>query len=253
MSRIVSLALLLTLIGALILLPDFAHAQECPEWDDAGPNIPSAVRTLEGDLIYHDGIRRWFELRLDRPQCEQSSIQLVSLNDDWKPIEILRGCRVKTKGHINFSGTGYYSLGMYQVVTQIEEIAACARQSPIPGFSNAIPDASIQEYRVDMQVHYGDGDHPIIFRITSKEKELHPWQAYADYHMTGSFILYGRCGKGFVIDTVFGTPEANPSHLDDPRTIHDRAAFDPESAAASGKLDLQLGYTCVRSSGEDDD
>jgi len=45
---------------------------------------------------------------------------------------------------------------------------------------------------------------------------------------------------------VFGTPQANPSHFDEPRTSSDMAMFDPESAAAAGKKDLHLGYTCVR-------
>jgi hypothetical protein len=35
-------------------------------------------------------------------------------------------------------------------------------------------------------------------------------------------------------------------HFDEPRTPEDMAAFDPESAAAAGKTDLHLGYTCIR-------
>jgi hypothetical protein len=49
-----------------------------------------------------------------------------------------------------------------------------------------------------------------------------------------------------VVDEVFGTPEANPQHFDEPRTPTDMAAFDPESAAAAGKKNLRLGYTCIR-------
>jgi len=56
----------------------------------------------------------------------------------------------------------------------------------------------------------------------------------------------GIAATAFVVDRVFGTPEAHPGHFDDPRSSGDMAAFDPESAAAAGKKDLLLGYTCVR-------
>ena len=60
------------------------------------------------------------------------------------------------------------------------------------------------------------------------------------------FVLYGYCGKDFVVDEVFGTPEANPSHFTEGGSPDDAAAFNPESAAAAGKKELNLGYTCVR-------
>ena len=90
-----------------------------------------------------------------------------------------------------------------------------------------------------MHVNYEPGDHPIIFRVSSAGKELQPWQAYASYSLTGGYVLYGYCADGFVVDKVFGTPQAKP-------TLIDTALFDPESAAVSGKTDLHLGYTCVR-------
>jgi hypothetical protein len=197
-------------------------------------------------VIYHDGIRQWFELKLDKAQCGQSSIQLVSADDKWTALEVLRGCRVKSIGPLEFSGTGYYSLETYQHVKQIQANGAGARQPPLPDYSKETPDQSIQEYRVDMHIEYGREDLPLNFRVTSLGKQLRPWQAYASYHLTGSSVLYGSCGAGFVVDRVFGTPQANPAHFDEPRTRDDMAAFDPESAAASGKVVLDLSYTCVR-------
>jgi hypothetical protein len=97
-----------------------------------------------------------------------------------------------------------------------------------------------------MYVNYRPGDHPIQFRVSSGDRELQPWQAYADYTLTGGFVLYGHCGKGFVIDNVFGTPAARSGHFGDPRTSDDMAAFDPESAAQAGRWNLHLGYTCLR-------
>lgn len=147
---------------------------------------------------------------------------------------------------IDFSPSGYYSLDMFQQVDKIESRGACSKQLPFPDYPEAKPDKIIQEYRVEMHVDYGPGDHPIAFSVSSAGKELRPWQAYANYWLTGGFVLYGLCAKGFVVDKVFGTPQADPSHFDEPRTPDDKAMFDPEGAVAAGIKDLHLGYTCVR-------
>jgi hypothetical protein len=221
-----------------------AFAQECPRSDPAGPGTPSRVRTLEGRLVFHDDIRGYFELKLDRPQCGEGSVQLTA--DKYASLEVFRGCRVSSTGIIDFSPTGYYSLEEFQFVTRIEPAGACSRQAPFPDYSRAKPAPSVRAYRVDMHVDYRPGDHPVEFRITSAGRELRPWQAYASYDLTGGMVLYGHCADGFVIDDVFGTAQARPSHFDEPGTPADMAAFDPENAADAGKRDLRLGYTCVR-------
>lgn len=223
-----------------------ASAQECPRPSSNGPSTPSKARGLEGVLVFHNGIRQWFELKLDQPQCGKKSVQLVRVEGDWTPLETLRSCRVRSKGTIDYSPTGYYSLDMYQDVEQIEPVGDCVRRPPFPSFSSARPDPAIRQYRVEMSLDYRPGDHPIVFQIESGGKELEPWQAYASYDLTGGFVLYGSCGKGFVVDKVFGTPQADPSHFDEPDSPDDMAAFDPESAAASGQKELHLGYTCIR-------
>jgi hypothetical protein len=174
--------LALTLVNCLAA---HVRAQECPQTNPAGPAVASEVRTLVGRLIFHDGIRKWFELKLDQPQCGQTSIQLVRIERNWTPLEVLRGCRVRSKGTLDFSPTGYYSLDTYQSVDQIEPVGACARQSPFPDYSKAKPDKSIRGYRVDMHVNYRPGDHPFIIRASSADKPLRPWQAYASYSLTG--------------------------------------------------------------------
>lgn len=224
-----------------------AAGKQCPQRSTTGPSTASEPRTLEGRLVYHNGIRQWFELKLDQPQCGQASIQLVRGERTWTPLQVLRGCRVRSRGSIDFSPTGYYSLDTYQTVDNIEPVGTCPRQPPLPDYSRLKPDKGIQAYRVEMEIDYEPGDHRIIFRVSSAGKDLRPWQAYASYQLTGGFVLYGLCGEDFVVDTVFGTPQGKPSHLDEPRTSGDAAMFDPESAAASGHRDLRLGYTCVRS------
>lgn len=220
-----------------------ASGQECPRTNRQGPTVASQVQTLEGSLVFHDGMRKWFELRLDQPRCGQTSIELVVTRREQ--LEVLRGCRVRSEGAINFSPTGYYSLATYQGVARIEPVGPCTRQSPFPDYSKAKPDKAIREYRVDMHIKGGPGDHPIVFRVTSAGRHLQPWQAYASYLLTGGFVLYAHCGEGFVVNHVFGTPEARPSHLSQPRDSDDMAMFDPESATSFGK-DLHLAYTCVR-------
>ncbi|MDR3508714.1 MAG: hypothetical protein P4L64_12520 [Caulobacteraceae bacterium] len=223
-----------------------AFGQECPRFNATGPTIVSQVRTLEGRLIYHDGLRQWFELKLDRPQCGQSSIQLMQIKLKSKDLEFLRGCRVRSSGAIDLSPTGYYSLDTFQDVERVTSVGRCLRKAPLPQYPDEKPDALIRAYTVSMRVNYRAGDHPIIINVRSGGRALRPWRAYASYMLTGGFVLYGSCGEGFVIDKVFGTPQAHPGHFDDPRTSGDMATFDPESAAASGRWDLRLGYTCVR-------
>jgi hypothetical protein len=217
-----------------------ALSQDCPEESSTGPSVASEPRTLEGWIFYHDGIRQWFELKLLQAQCGEGSVELVQLNDHKTPLEVFRDCRVKSTGTIDFAHTGYYSLDVFQSVNKIEPVGACIKQSPFPDYSKLKPDKLISQYQVNMEVDYHPGDHPIVFRISSGGKELQPWQAYASYSLTGGFVLYGLCADGFSVGKVFGTPEAKPSVID---VV---AMFDPESAAAAGKWDLQLGYSCVR-------
>jgi hypothetical protein len=223
-----------------------AWGQQCPQSNPSGPSVPSEVRTLEGKLIFHDSIRQWFELKFDLPQCGQPSTELVLSRQDWHPLEVLRGCRVKSTGLLDFSPTGYYSLDTAQNVEKVEPVGKCELKPPFPDFSKAMPDKAVTRYRVDMYIDYEPGDHPLVFRVASGNKELRPWQAYASYILTGGFVLYGKCGEGFVVDRAFGTPQAQPSHFANARAPSDMAMFDPESAAAAGIKKLHLGYTCVR-------
>ena len=50
------------------------------------------------------------------------------------------------------------------------------------------------------------------------------------------------------LSSMFGTAEANPSHFTEPRSSDDAAMFDPEGAADSGKKQMHLRYTCIRTS-----
>lgn len=195
------------------------------------------VRTLQGRLIFHDGIEEWFELKLDKPQCGEGSIELFEQNSN--PLAILRGCRVKSQGALIISARG----NIRQIVQQIDAVGRCMRNAPFPDFSNIKPDRAISEYRVEMHVN---GSNPIRFRVSQAGKALRPWLAYASYLLTGGFLLYGSCGDGFVVDKVFGTPEAQPAHSEEARGPSDQAMFDLDRAAGLGRKHPNLGFTCVR-------
>jgi hypothetical protein len=92
-------------------------------------------------------------------------------------------------GPLGFAATGYYSLDVNQDVKEIEPVGECVQQAPFPDYSKAKPDPAIRTYRVDMEAIYDPLNRPIHFRVTSAGKELHPWQAYASYILTGGFIL----------------------------------------------------------------
>lgn len=235
---------LLVLVG-LVFAAATAAAQSCPKDDPDGPR-DSAPQMLEGRLLYHNGIRQWFELKLDAPVCGQSSIQLTSMQDKYVSLQILRGCRVRAFGPLGIPITGYYSREIYQDVRTVNAVGHCDLQQRFPSSDQLTPADSVTRYTVQMHVHYGEEDAPVQFHITSGNRELTPWQAYASYMLTGGFVLYGQCAKGFAVSRVWGTPEASPSHLSEPGDPSDSATYDPETAAAKGKHDLLLYYSCER-------
>jgi hypothetical protein len=226
------------------------RAQQCPVETKTGPSYPSESRTLEGQLIYHNGLRQWFELRLDKPECSQSSIQLIAAagfaQGYSSDFEILRGCRVTANGTLDEAMTGYYSLDLFQSVSEIKPIEPCAKKPPLRHYENVKPDFSIRNYRVEIRLKVSPGDHPIAFKITSNGKKLKPWQAYASYLFTGNDVLYGECADGYLVDTVFGNLAANPGHSGAPGEESDQATFFPLSEATEKIKTLHLGYTCER-------
>jgi hypothetical protein len=236
-------------VAALVVVlstSSLASAQQCPRTPPNGAFLASQSRGLEGRVIYHDGIRQWFELRLDRPQCKQTSIQLVETSDGPGYLAAVRGCHVMSYGQIDTSGTGYFSLDLYQVVSSIKADRSCIRKPAFADHSHDLPNPHVRSYTVEMHVNYTRGDHPILFDVRSGKTRLSPWQAYASYDLTGGYVLYGHCGQGFVINRVFGTPAAHPNHFDDAKSPDDTAAYDPEAAAQAGVKNLNLGYSCIR-------
>lgn len=218
-----------------------ATAQSCPSANPNGPSKDSAPQTLSGKLVYHDGLRQWLGLQLDAPTCGQKEIQLIPAEIDephWRLLDVLRGCRVTVQGPLGLSPTGYYSTDLYQTADKIEPGPGCVRQPAFPDYSKSKPDPSIRSYRVAVRIDYL-GDHiPITAR--NGNRILTPWQAYANYQLTGGFGLYAFCADGFDVIHFTGTPEAKPWLIDT------YLAMDPETAAQKHVTHLRLDYTCRR-------
>ncbi len=230
-----------------------ARGQQCPKENPNGPSQPSESRTLEGQLISHDGLRKWIELKLDRPVCGQESVELFPGRSAFysgspSALETFRGCRVRTEGFLGGPASGYYTLDINQSVGEIEPAGECTRKPPFPDYSKSKPDKSVRRFRVEMTIDYKQADRPIYFRVTSEGKELQPWQAYARYFLTGGYVLYGYCAKGFIVDQVFGDPAAGPQHFEARGDPDDSAMFGPPEGPSgeSYKMKLHLGYTCAR-------
>ncbi len=254
MSTMKSKARMIAVLVVLFACSDLTtHSQQRPNEDSKDTcELPESA-TLEGQLIYHDGMRKWFELKLDKPLCGQPSVELFpgrSLFYSGRPsaLETFRGCRIRTDGSLGGAASGYYTLDVNQMVGEIESTGKCTRQPPLPDYSKVKPDKSVRKFRVEMTVDYEQEDRPIYFRVTSEGKELHPWQAYASYFLTGGYVLYCQCAKGFMVDQVFGDPVAGPQHLEARGDPFDPAMFGPPEGPAgeSYKKKLHLGYTCMR-------
>ena len=113
---------MIRLLLSLIVLTTSVAAQNCPKETD-GPKSPSTFAKLHGQLIFHDNLRQWFELKLDKPHCGQASIEMIRIDKSWSPIQTARGCSVTTSGEVALAFTGYYSLDLYQVVDTIRPAA----------------------------------------------------------------------------------------------------------------------------------
>jgi len=249
MKSLDGLVVVASLLFVCAALP--ARGQLCPKENPNGPGQPSESRTLEGRLIYHDGLRKWFELKLDRPECGQPSVELFPGRNSFSPgspdgLETFRGCRVRAEGPLGGAASGYYTLDINLSVGEIEPVGKCTRQPPLPEFSKVKPHWSIQRYRVGMTIDYEQADRPIFFRVTSGGKVLRPWQAYASYELTGGYVLYGHCAKSFAVDRVFGDSELTPQHFEERGDPDDAAMFNPDDRDGVAKKKLHLGYTCVR-------
>jgi hypothetical protein len=236
------IALILAFLSAVRI-----SAQECPKENPNGPLIESGLRVIKGVVIFHNGIRRWVELKSVTEVCGTHSVQLFTGRGGafevdegaYLDLERYRGCRLEVQGHLGLPGTGYYSAPIYMNVEKKTVEGPCSLKPKVPTYWNAKPQRGIRRYRVAMSIHYR-GDGGVTARVTSAGRELRPWQAYASYMLTGGYVFYGYCAKGYRMTRMQGPPVAKPDQIDE------AAALDPETAAEHGVWNLYLHYTCSR-------
>lgn len=235
------------LIAVVLCFGGRAIAQQCPKADPSGPLLPSLSQTLEGQLVFHNNLRGWFELRTESAVCGSNAVEVFpdpAKESQWaamrRRIEQHRGCRVRTTGILGIPGTGYYSSDLYQVITAIEPVGPCILKAALPNFSKSRPKPGLNRYTVTLTFDYGT-DTPLVGYVTSDGKRLGPWQAYAKYELTGGFVLYTYCAKGFGITTFSGASAAKPALYDG------YLALDPETAVAARHVThLSITYSCVK-------
>lgn len=203
-----------------------ANAESCPREGPKGPNVESAVRTVRGEVVFHQGLRRWVELKPAQEVCGNTSVQLLEGGggafeaDEGNSLamERLRGCRVTVTGKVGIPATGYYSAPLYLGVLRVDPDKDCVRKPAIPTYWHAKPARGVRRYHVAMLVDYkGPGD--VRAMIRSGNRTLVPWQAYANYWLTGEFAFYAHCAEGFALSGMRGTPEAKPWVIDNEISI----------------------------------
>jgi len=222
-------------------------AQECPPENSEGPLLESGLRAIKGEVIFHNGIRRWVELKPSSKVCGTQSIQLFTGGGgafavgggNSLDLERYRGCRVEVQGRLGTAGTGYYSAPIYMNVEKKKVVGSCSLKPQIPTYWNAKPQRGIRRYRVAMSIRPG-GDGAVIARVTAMGRELRPWQAYARYMLNGDLVFSGSCADGYAMTHMRATPVASLGQMDD------SAALDFERAAEHNVWNLYLDFTCSR-------
>ncbi len=116
------------------------RGQECPKEDPSGPLVESGLRVIKGVVIFHNGIRRWVELRSASKVCGAQSVQLFVGGggafevDEGNSLDLerYRGCSLEVQGHLGVSGTGYYSAPIYMNVEKKKIESPCSLKPKVP-------------------------------------------------------------------------------------------------------------------------
>ena len=213
----------LALILASVFLLGFSHAadaQQCPREDAMVFSVPSVSRVLKGRVIFHDGIRPWFGLKLDAPVCGKKEMQLILNSEDEtvkaerrQLLETIRGCEATVRGKLDISATAYYSTDIFQTVEEVKPDSTCVLQHAFPDTSYAQMDTNVRSYVVTMIFDYGK-NLPVSAVVRSGSRELHPWQVYADYFLNGEEDATASCADGFRMKLLSSSRNANAQTFD---------------------------------------
>ena len=192
-------------IGFLTILwmATAAHAQKCP---DATTGMADGASALHGTVVYHDELRQWLSLKLDRAACGEKEVELVfSDSAKWKHAKSLRGCKATAIGELYPGVTGYYSAPLAVSVRELKPDASCHPEAvePDPAASGISPD--IQQYFASITVDYRGKGHASVevWKDRARSAPLKPWGAYVNFRLNGGGdVIYFGCREGFKKSSV---------------------------------------------------
>ena len=194
-----------------------ARAQSCPDpgtWQQA-----SSASTLHGRIAYHDELREWLGLKLDKSACGQDEIQLTFSEDkDWRQAEALRECEVTVIGTLFYSPTGYYSADMALADPVVAPNVTCAAHPVKSDPSLAPRKAGISTFMAEISVDYRSKGHVRVqvWEDSQRKSELIPWQAYLHYNITGlQDVIWFGCADGFDIRQISQNPKPKDGLIQD--------------------------------------
>jgi hypothetical protein len=198
----------------LALLSTSLLAQTCPTTADSEQGRAAAdPSVLHGRLVYHEDLRDWLGLELDKPACGQHEIQLVFTDAAvWRKAEALRGCSLTVTGKIFDSPTGYYSAGLAVSDPTLRPDSSCHPFPAKPDLSTVPIPSSVDLYHVSITVDYRGRGHVSVHVSDGQNAatSLEPWQAYAHYMLTGGAdVIWFGCQKEFQLEQVAQKPPGN--------------------------------------------
>jgi len=194
-----------------------AVAQSCPTQDAAGQHDASESSVLHGILVHHDELRTWLGLKLDRPACGESEIQLTfDTPDAWRKAETLRNCGVTATGVLFLAPTAHYSAGMAIENPKLQPDESCRPLPLDPDPSKAPVPPNLRTYHVLITIDTRGKGHTEV-RVSSDAdapEPLAPWQAYAHFSLNGGGdVLWFGCREGFSPGDAVKNPPATPDFL----------------------------------------
>lgn len=208
-------------LSAICTIGTPTAAQSCPDPDTRKPSL--AASSLHGTLIYHDELRQWLGLRVDKSICGEGEIELTFLEPkDWRQAEALRDCEVTVIGELFYSPTGYYSATM-AVTDPVVAPGVTCKPHPVktdPALSPRKP--NIKAFVAEVLVDYRDKGRVAVrvWEGRQKKSDLTPWEAYIHYELTGSHdVMWFGCADGFEIKQISQNPKPKNAPFQDDSSL----------------------------------
>ncbi len=208
-------ALWILVIASLLTLARGAVAQACPQSLEEA----KASSTLHGTLIYHNELRQWLGLKLDKETCGEEEIELVFLEaGNWRQAEALRNCQVTVIGILYYGLTGYYSAGMAISDPMVAPDVSCNPFPVKPDLATMPKKANIKRFTAQIVVDYkGAGSVKVrVWEDEQKKAELAPWEPYLSYMITGGRdVIWFHCADSFEISHIEQAPKPKDGWFQD--------------------------------------